>query len=142
MGTVPARIRRKFPELELFDDPASELRAWKLAHSETIQRRRTSWKLIFGFLLAIFALMAVTSRFVHPVAFGILVGLGILAWYYFGAIHFFRREIAQSLRHQLRDAQVPICMRCGYCLRGVAVDTCPECGKPAAVESPRTNPTG
>lgn len=45
---------------------------------------------------------------------------------------FTRNRIANRfLRHRLIECGVPVCIACGYCLRGLLADTetCPECGK-------------
>jgi hypothetical protein len=51
------------------------------------------------------------------------------AWWVF-LIWFFRREIQRRLRLQLLQEGVPICIDCGYQLRGLTEPRCPECGKP------------
>ena len=33
------------------------------------------------------------------------------------------------MREKLLECRVPVCMKCGYCLRGLVSDCCPECGK-------------
>ena len=35
----------------------------------------------------------------------------------------------QYMRDKLLECGVPVCVKCGYCLRGLAADQCPECGK-------------
>lgn len=52
---------------------------------------------------------------------GLMVGAGL---------HLFRRRIRRSLRQQLIEIHVPICLECGYDLRGQVEPRCPECGKP------------
>ncbi len=41
-----------------------------------------------------------------------------------------RREMPKSLRRKLNELGVPVCMRCGYDLRGARPDVtcCTECG--------------
>ncbi|HPF41137.1 MAG TPA: hypothetical protein PK093_21060 [Phycisphaerae bacterium] len=43
-----------------------------------------------------------------------------------------RRSIQRNLRRQLIASGVPICIRCGYDLRGQEDARCPECGQPFA----------
>jgi hypothetical protein len=40
------------------------------------------------------------------------------------------RHISKLLRYELLDCGVPICVRCGYHLIGLAGPNCPECGRP------------
>jgi len=40
-----------------------------------------------------------------------------------------RRRAAKELRRRLLDLGVPVCIKCGYCLRSLTSDRCPECGK-------------
>jgi hypothetical protein len=39
-----------------------------------------------------------------------------------------RRDASGFLRERLLDCGVPVCLACGYCLRGIASERCPECG--------------
>lgn len=39
-----------------------------------------------------------------------------------------RRRLNLALRQQLNELGIPVCLHCGYCVRGVASPTCPECG--------------
>ena len=41
---------------------------------------------------------------------------------------FFRAAVRRSLRKQLNQIGVPVCVKCGYDLRG-SKDRCPECGE-------------
>jgi hypothetical protein len=43
-------------------------------------------------------------------------------------IRFYRRNIQRSLRSQLIERGTPICLECGYDLRGQIESRCPECG--------------
>ncbi|NLE59399.1 MAG: hypothetical protein GX616_13640 [Planctomycetes bacterium] len=38
------------------------------------------------------------------------------------------RHIERSIRREISRRGIPICMFCGYCLRGLEVSRCPECG--------------
>ena len=133
-------IRWFFPELRLF---------------ETVQQRKTAWKdamwalpwwligVCMGVTLFIvsFALVALPSTLrqfasipsglyaVFLCLTSILSGLMLMI----GTYWLFRRRIQRSLRESLISAGVPVCMRCGYCLRGLselAEPRCPECGEP------------
>lgn len=42
----------------------------------------------------------------------------------------FRSRIRWALRRELAQAGVPICIECGYDLRGLSRPRCPECGEP------------
>jgi hypothetical protein len=48
-----------------------------------------------------------------------------------GSIWLCRQRICRCLRDQLRAAGIPVCMECGYDLRGDDSGMrCPECGSP------------
>ena len=40
-----------------------------------------------------------------------------------------RRRAAMFFRNILLRNGVPVCIKCGYCLRGLVSNRCPECGK-------------
>lgn len=43
---------------------------------------------------------------------------------------FWRRPLQREIRRELNRRGVPICVRCGYNLHGLAEPRCPECGTP------------
>jgi hypothetical protein len=62
-----------------------------------------------------------------PVVGGIMGGLcGVLA--VFVGYRVVAGEIRLALRQRLRELGVRVCGRCGYDLRGLPADRCPECG--------------
>jgi len=40
-----------------------------------------------------------------------------------------RRRASKFFRDRLLKSGVPICIQCGYCLRGIESNKCPECGR-------------
>lgn len=56
----------------------------------------------------------------------------------FGFVLLARRRIRVSLRNQLNTQGIPVCVHCGYDLRGQKDGRCPECGRPFA--PPRGSP--
>jgi len=59
------------------------------------------------------------------------VPIGLLFWLSLIAltIRLARRRIERHLRTGLLAAGVPVCMHCGYDLRGQTEARCPECGR-------------
>jgi hypothetical protein len=55
-----------------------------------------------------------------------------------------RRRIRRALREELQHCGVPICVRCGYDLRGQVEARCPECGEvfDSALLEPAPKATG
>ncbi len=56
--------------------------------------------------------------------------LGACIW--LGATWIVRRRYLRFLRRRLVTLGVPICLACGYDLRGQELPRCPECGRPTA----------
>ncbi len=128
---------RMFPELLLFETEAEQKRAFKKA-SKGIYLNPLYWLLLIG--LAIFMNVALRSAgrtfgpafsvpdsMVSGIAGGISGGLSAAA-----ALWISKRKIQHSLRKQLNDTGVPICMKCGYQLKGNTSGVCPECGTECA----------
>ena len=63
----------------------------------------------------------------RPVSIGVSmsVSIGCAAWI---ALTVLSGKIRKSLRRQLLEAGVPICLKCGYDIRGLSTPRCPECG--------------
>jgi hypothetical protein len=59
----------------------------------------------------------------------VAIGLGGILFLFEN--HFvFRVPVQRSLREQLVERGVPLCLTCGYDLRGQIDPRCPECGTP------------
>jgi uncharacterized paraquat-inducible protein A len=134
------RIRSKqHPELEHF---ASRVDARKAVHEwkKRLIRMPRFW---FGVLLytcavggAVAAITFWLGRRVHipPIMWAGLVG-GITGVSGFVAINWFwRHHLQRHLRQQLVARGIPVCLKCGYDLRGQSVPRCPECGTPFNAE--------
>ena len=67
----------------------------------------------------------IPSSMLGGVVSGLTVGPGIvvLTW-------FWRHRCQRFLRQQLVASGIPICLKCGYDLRGQTEARCPECGTP------------
>ena len=134
MGIVPvsklgSTFAQWFPELEHFQTPVARRRAFRRA-----TRRALSTPLYWGFALACTALGVwvkfVVERIWHvpPLVLAILLGLYAGAAIGYGGIWAFRRRIRVLLRQKLIEEGVPVCVQCGYMLKGVILPRCPECG--------------
>ena len=128
-------------ELFLFHSKESQktaIRKW------TKQLRGSwSWALYVGFGATLCVLLGAKIvwelQVMMPIWAAIMIGggsciisLGIL-------VHFFaRRSLVPHLRRELNASGIPVCMTCGYDLRG-SKERCPECGqKFHALEQPPT----
>ncbi|MBN1347708.1 MAG: hypothetical protein JXQ73_33785 [Phycisphaerae bacterium] len=66
-----------------------------------------------------------------PAVGGALAGFLGAMWPFFMVL-VLRSKVRVSLRRQLVERGIPICIRCGYDLRGQTEPRCPECGTPFA----------
>lgn len=124
-----------FPELSHFPDRAARDAAFSSAKLRVIRAKRR-WILLVaamsGVGLAI-ALLGLGLKIVfgtNVAWLGSFAGpLTLLVWVWVANIAF-RRPIQRDLREQLVARGVPICLACGYDLRGNTSGRCPECGSP------------
>ena len=119
---------RWFPELSRFESEKAQRRALSVA-TRHMGLRGILWAALF---LLCFWSLGLVARF-----------LGIPDWardyvgsavgglsFSLGFVWICRRDLQRSLRKQLLERGVPICVRCGYDLRGQTAPRCLECGKP------------
>ena len=132
-------LSRRYPEIELFDSPAAAtdaVRAWK----KQLYRKPMFWVALVGYgcgagVCVAVALMLVRRWVAVPlsmfggliggIAGGIIGGSGVAA-----ATWFWGRRFHRFLRERLLALGVPVCLKCGYDLRGQTEPRCPECGTP------------
>ena len=123
------RLGRILPELYRFESDEERKAAMRQANSMVWGSARP-W--LWLFLLVITAVGLIFARWqleeeypvvewICPAATSLLAG----TW-----IWFCRSELRHLLREQLVDKGVPVCLRCGYDLRGQVDARCPECGTP------------
>jgi hypothetical protein len=127
-----------FPELSRFDDRTQRQAAWEgAANANRLRFVRAvlmATIITMGCCVALFAgVDALRDRLGKWIITGIVtfvavavggVATGLLA---FG---FVRRSVRRALRRQLTEAGMPMCVDCGYDLRGQTEPRCPECGTP------------
>lgn len=146
---------RGLPELNYFDSEEDRQRALQAIGSEAGNIRSG------GFWLAILLLVssAVAARFVaawllsyvhwHHEVEDLLRALSMILVAFFVLRRLHRWGAAGDLRRKLLAAGIPICLKCGYLLRGLPLEPsrCPECGTPfneeakALLHSPRPEGT-
>ena len=124
------------PELDLFESASERKKALRYAHKGIFYN---------GYLLAFFTALMVALVWLRPAVreylampdsrfFGdaeVFVSsavAGLCATY--GAFLFSRRKIRTRLRERLNELGIQVCMSCGYRLRGLSENRCPECGTP------------
>jgi hypothetical protein len=124
-----------FPELDRFDHPTDASAALEAAKNRALAQKRR-WLLVAATGLAAGVVVAgaiLTFRLTLGWDAPWLYGLsGVLpgpasVW---AANIAFRRPIQRALRRELVSQGVPICIPCGYDLRGNVSGRCPECGVP------------
>ncbi len=125
---------RSLPELEMFPDDASREQAVRELNAGFY-----TWRIIPVLVSHIAVLWAITTLTTYTIGrvapwlkpasgwLGVVVALagyvGFLMWA-------LPRDLVRELRIKLVAAGVPVCLRCGYDLRGQPADSerCPECG--------------
>ena len=118
MPLDPIHYSRIFPELRLIDTPAERKQAMEKAQVSVMPTWAVGLFMLVvvacavGMFLTLEAFAA--PKWAHGIGFGILPPAAVAV----GGIWLFRRRIQRSLRRQLIDHGVPVCLKCGYQLRG------------------------
>jgi membrane associated rhomboid family serine protease len=132
---VSAAALREFPELAVVDDPAVQVQALR-GIFWAIWRRPRTWLLaaaaagVLGVvsigLVPLLLYLGLPSVAV-PGAIGGFAGGATV-----GILVFATKQVRRgALRLWLVEHGYPVCLACGYDLRGQVEPRCPECGTPA-----------
>ncbi len=143
MGDIRQRLSKRYPEIDLFDSHQAAKDAMKAWHKQ-LAKKPSFYLVLVGYTFGVGGCVAAILTWVHrwvavpPGMYGGILG-GItggsgtvaMAW-------FWRRRVRRFLRERLLALGVPICLKCGYDLRGQTTPRCPECGTPfdSALVSP------
>jgi hypothetical protein len=126
---------RWYPELALFDNE-DERKAVLKRFWRQLLRRRQYWLFVLafsgGYAIVMLSVLSVARRLFPGIPSYLSSGLaGMFIGGFSGlAVQFLWRKPCQRyLREQLNARGVPICVQCGYDLRGQIDPRCPECGK-------------
>jgi hypothetical protein len=135
-------LSRLFPELD-FLPPEEQGAAFQTAYGRLMRRPRfwLAMILVPAALATALTLLGVVVARVFPIDKTLRTGIigGVVGGSVAGAVHvLFRRPIRKDLRTGLVARGIPICIPCGYDLRGQQTPRCPECG--AAFDPALINP--
>ena len=120
-----------FPELERFPSRAAEQEARATAHRKYRGNVFIVFWIVPGCAVLLLAHSYILPRsgishkaqgYVYILLLVVVLLLGII-----GSFMPYRRKVRLSLRRQLVDQGVPICIPCGYNLTGNVSGVCPEC---------------
>jgi hypothetical protein len=120
---------RRLPECRLFRNEEERNAALILAC------KRTTGTVAFWLPLAILwtAAFILTRRLLPPFIPNILLGPALSlpcgAACLYPTLWLKRRRIKRLLREQLIGLGIPVCLHCGYNVRGQTEPRCPECGR-------------
>ena len=133
MPRSPTRDSKLYPELQRFEtreEAGRVLKAWK----KQLMKTPRFWLALIAYTVGVGVTVTLILVYLRPWlglssgAFGGVVGgvtggtgAAALTW-------FWRRRCRQFLRTELVSRGVPICLKCGYDLRGQDRPRCPECG--------------
>lgn len=127
-------MRRLLPELDLFETRAQRDAAFRRATAGTFASLR-----FWGFFVAVVvSFTAVERHWVEPFLvarnvdyiWDVVCVMGIGIFMFDAVVWVSRKRIRRSLREQLAELGLPVCMKCGYDLRAQEAPRCPECGTP------------
>lgn len=120
-------------EVQLFPDEVTRREAFRRMRRDLRSRRSIQFASLVVFVLVMMLCKVLDSAastlfgasWTAEIALSAIIGLAgglAMTWLW-------RRDGALFLRQSLLDCGVPVCVDCGYCLRGLTSDRCPECGR-------------
>ncbi len=132
---MPSLSERILPELSMFEPGPERQRMLQ----DAVNGRRTRIAILLSVVAStgVFVLWdklvaSVPSRWsVYLLSALCLIGSGIAMW-------FTREDIRRRLRTELVRKSIPVCIPCGYNLKGNVSGICPECGEPCAPDASAT----
>lgn len=141
MRKVTKQQLRRFPELAIVEDEEAQSELLML-----IRGKHVLFWILPAALVAAILLLAVKFLIGQlPLGFDPSIA-GLLAPGVAGAVlgplamYWARNDQRRTLRSELRRLAYPICLNCGYDMRGLPHDRCPECGEvgyPSPTENER-----
>lgn len=123
-----------FPELDRFDSEEEARKAYRAAWKR-ILRRPSFWGLAFLFSVVAPVAASLLLRSVGGwpgMSTGVSSGVtaGVVSAFLAGTYNWvLRGPLRRYLRERLVEQGVPVCLKCGYDLRGQTEPRCPECGE-------------
>ena len=125
---------RIFPELERFENDLERTQVLKQGSRKAMR----NWKGLCAFAAAIVLCVVVVTvlkiQIARATGLPRWLGSALISGFVGGLIGrcgfqwYLRNPIRKYLRDELVARGVPICLRCGYDLRGQTESRCPECG--------------
>ncbi|GJM25638.1 MAG: hypothetical protein DHS20C16_20530 [Phycisphaerae bacterium] len=116
-----------FPELALLKDHQRQRQAMLRATSHIVWLQ---WVLAIAVPIVTIPMWRIGVRAIPPpmndhvlLLLAIVMGL---VWIFLPMIAYYK-SIQQKVREQISSLGVPVCIKCGYQLQGIAESRCPEC---------------
>lgn len=132
---ITPRFYKVYPELALFVDDAERTAILRTCQRRLLRMGRFwAMALLVGLLQGVVIIFMqhlviplIPTRLPPPIVAGLLSGL--LGGSFMVLAQFaWRKPIQKMLRTDLVSRGVPVCLHCGYDLRGQTEPRCPECG--------------
>jgi len=128
-------LSQRFPELNQLETKEERQAVFKAALKKVSTRPRywlpmilvsmTAAAFVPTISLLIGRIFSVPPRLRESMIFGLVMGSLLAGWRLA-----FRGSIQKQIRVEMIARGIPVCMGCGYDLRGQVEPRCPECGRP------------
>ena len=133
IGKRYLRAANSYPELLLFPDDEASKKAMRRAMFGML-KSRSVWlwtlgvcaipNLLISLIPKAFSVLKSMPAYIDgAIIGGVSGGLAVSVMFLVG-----RNKVRRSLRSQLQEMSIPVCLQCGYDLRGQNEPRCPECG--------------